>query len=68
MRSCGVGSKPTTDRAGLTTVTAQSMPHTAYVHAATLGGAGVGCTPWMAPHPGQVSASVESVAVKGSRS
>jgi len=48
VRSCGVGSTPIT-------VHAQPIPHRVHFPAATSGGAGWGCTPWVAPQPGQSS-------------
>ena len=64
VRSCGVGSRLTMDRAGLTTVVAQCRPHPAHLHAWTWGEVVpvIRCTLWVAPHPGQ-SASVGSVTV-----
>jgi len=69
VRSCGVGSRPTMDRAGLATVVAQCRPHAVHIAASTLVEVPViRCTPWVAPHPGQVSASLGSVAGDESRS
>jgi hypothetical protein len=52
------------DRVGLTTVVAQCRPHAVHVHAWTVGGAGLGYTPWVAPQCGHAW-SVWSVTVDG---
>jgi hypothetical protein len=55
VRSCGVRSGPPMDRAGMITVVAQCGPHAVHVPASTVGEVPViRCTPWVAPHPGQV--------------